>query len=127
MGFKKLYKGSSEGGGEWFGISDKEAYENLKKHYSNASGLLDDLRLSPGIVINLPFSVISYQSEEFGEDEKEILNRIYDTLFENVGMSKYHVKFLDDSVTDQEIGNVIRFKINGNNYVLRLERILDEY
>lgn len=57
-------------------------------------------------------------------DTRELLNQIYDTLFENVGMSPKHTKFPLDEVQYQEIDDSygIYFEINNEAYELKLTK-----
>lgn len=124
MGFKKMYKDTNAA---WFDISEKEALADLSKVFMSPYSVFDTMTENPGMTINLPFSVLVFKGDGMYVGDRDILDRIYDTLFENVGMSEHHIKFLDETVTDQEVDNVIKFKVNGVGYVLKLERILDEY
>jgi hypothetical protein len=57
-------------------------------------------------------------------DTKELLNQIYDTLFENVGMSPNHTKFPLDQVQFCEVDSSygIYFEINNEAYELKLTK-----
>jgi hypothetical protein len=56
-------------------------------------------------------------------DNKEILDRIYDTLAGNVGVSEHHVKFYPDYI---RVGEDIYFEIGDKAYTLTLEETISE-
>jgi hypothetical protein len=56
-------------------------------------------------------------------ENKEILDRIYDTLAGNVGMSEHHVKFDPDYI---RVGDNVYFEIGDKAYTLTLEETTSE-
>lgn len=56
-------------------------------------------------------------------EKTEITDQIYDTLMRNTGMSTHHISFKTENVSNCEVNSklgLIRFKYNGNEYMLRL-------
>ena len=56
-------------------------------------------------------------------ENKEILDRIYDPLAGNVGMSEHHVKFDPDYM---RVGDDVYFEIGDKAYTLTLEEVTSE-
>lgn len=55
---------------------------------------------------------------------KELMDRIYDTLMENVGFSEYHVKFNPEEVENQYVDakkGFMYFEFEGKVYKLELK------
>ena len=126
MGFKKMHKAFDDR--KWYSITEEQALSALSQSYTRPEVLIDEMKEYPERTINLTFALIKYIEEEDDEpiSDKEILDRIYDTIFENVGMSKYHVKFPAEKAVEQEIGSDIKFPMDGVRYRLTLERIEDD-
>ena len=56
--------------------------------------------------------------------KKEIMEQVYDTLMENVGMSPHHVKFPVENVSNQFVNNgVMYFEFQGKAYEISIKEV----
>lgn len=112
-------------------ITPENVVSILEGKFTRPEKIIEDLKGSPGTMLCTKEFAVTFVDEVDSSyrdaDVKEIMDRIYDTLFENVGMTRHHIKFLNDEVSDQEVSSDrIYFSINGENYILTLYKFESE-